>query len=259
MKIMIWVVCILLGYGQQVWAQKDANVLKELSVVVATDGHFPPFNYFKEGKLSGFEVDLAELLFSKMGLKVEWKVASFDTLLIGLSQGKYDVVIASHGVTEARSKVVDFSEPHYCTGVVLVSRPGGPRSLQDLVGKRAAVQLGTIFAPTLNSVEGIKEVKTFKQDADCLQALVFNRVDAWATDKFVADAAIKAQKKQSLQRGEPLLNEKVAIAVKKGNTSLLKRINSGLKKMFDDGSYLMLSKKYFQEDISCLKVAQETK
>ena len=62
-------------------------------------------------QLTGFEVEVAELVVKKMGLKLEWKTLGFDALLTGLAQNRWDVVIASHGVTEERAKAVTFANP----------------------------------------------------------------------------------------------------------------------------------------------------
>ncbi len=57
---------------------RDWNVIKDSgTVIAATEGAFFPFNYFEGPKLTGFEVELAEAVVAKMGLKIEWRVVSF--------------------------------------------------------------------------------------------------------------------------------------------------------------------------------------
>ena len=72
------------------------------TIKIATEGAFPPFNYFEGKKLTGFEVDLGTAIGKALGVKVEWVTQPFDNLLIGLNQDRYDFVIASHGVTPER-------------------------------------------------------------------------------------------------------------------------------------------------------------
>ena len=67
-------------------ARSFDEIKKDGKIIVATEGQFAPFNYFQGSKLTGFEVDVAEALVAKMGLKVEWKALSFDALLAGLRQ-----------------------------------------------------------------------------------------------------------------------------------------------------------------------------
>src|SRR6476469_8589819 len=68
-------------------------------LIVATEGAYPPFNYYQGAKLTGFEVELGEAIARKMGLAIEWKALAFDALLAGLKQDRWDMVIASFGIT----------------------------------------------------------------------------------------------------------------------------------------------------------------
>src|SRR4051812_24252051 len=70
---------------------------------LATEGQFKPFNYFEKKNLKGFEVELGTALAKNLDLKADWKTYPFDSLLIGLNEHKYDVVIASHGITPERA------------------------------------------------------------------------------------------------------------------------------------------------------------
>ena len=220
------------------------------TIKIATEGAFPPFNFFKGKTLTGFEVDLGTAIGKQLGLKVEWVTQPFDNLLIGLKQDRYDFVIASHGITPKRAESVDFATPHYCTGGAIVSRPGGPRAAADLSGKTVAVQVGTTYLENVQKVSGVGDVKTFPKDTDAQAALVSGRVDAWVGDKFTAIDLVRAQKGKLVQ-GSLLFNERIGMAVKKGNSGLLKELNSALTKSLSDGSYAKLSGKYFGQDVRC--------
>jgi polar amino acid transport system substrate-binding protein len=80
---------------------------------------------------------------------------------------------------------------------------------------------------------------------------VNGRVDAWVTDRFVAKAALEADPKAGLAMGDFVFVERIAPAVKKGNTSLAQAIDKALAEIMADGTYEQLSKKYFGEDIRC--------
>ena len=117
--------CIAAFVGTtQVQARTFDEIKSSGKIIIATEGAYPPFNYFQGSQLTGFEVDLGNAIAKKMGLQVEWKALSFDALLAGLRQDRWDVVIASFGITEERAKAVTFTQPHYCSGGVIVSRDG---------------------------------------------------------------------------------------------------------------------------------------
>ena len=240
----------VLALGATASARDLAAVKQAGTLVVATEPTYPPFTYTQGKKVVGFEAELAELLAKQLGVKVEWKTSSFDTLLIGLGQGRYDMVIASHGITPERQKAVDFSSPHYCSGGVLVSKSGGPRTLADLKGKKLGVQLGTTYATRARSLPGVGRIQTYPNNTDALQALMAGRTDAYLTDRFVA---LEARKKTGgkVQIGDLIFQEKIGIAFQKGNKSLTTAVNAALKKVQSDGSYQKLSEKYFGEDIRC--------
>jgi polar amino acid transport system substrate-binding protein len=226
-------------------------IKKDGKIIIATEGQYAPFNFFENKKPAGFEIEVAEALAAKMGLKVEWKALSFDALLTGLKQDRWDMVIASHGITPERAKAVTFAEPHYCSGGVVVAKDAAIKAGKDLAGKTVAVQTGTSYQENVKKVAKVKEIKNFPQDTDARAALVSGRVDAWVTDKFVALQSQQANPGSGLNMGEFLFVERIAPAVAKGNTALAGEINKALAAILADGSYEKISQKYFKEDIRC--------
>ena len=247
-KLSLIAVLALAALGAQ--ARPVEEIKKAGTLIAATEGQFAPFNFFEGKKLTGFEVDVAEAAAAKMGLKIQWKTVGFDALLTGLDQNKWDLVIASHGITDERAKAVAFAEPHYCTGGVIVSKGGAVKTAADLAGKKVSVQTGTSYLENVQKVAGVKEVKNFPQDNDARGALATGRVDAWVTDKFVAKEAL-AKNGKGLVIGDFLFVERVAAAVAKNNAPLAAEFNKALATILADGTYEKLSKKYFKEDIRC--------
>lgn len=232
----------------------SARTLDEIKadgkIIIATEGAYPPFNYFQGSKLTGFEVELADAIAKKMGLKVEWKSLSFDALLAGLRQDRWDLVIASFGITEERAKAVTFTSPHYCSGGVIVSRDGSVKSADQLAGKVVAVQTGSTYFENVKKVAGVKEVKNFPQDTDAQAALKNGRVDAWISDRFVVKTALESNP-NSMKMGDFLFVEKIASAIKKGNSSLAAAYDKALAEVMADGTYKTISEKYMKEDVRC--------
>ena len=226
------------------------DIRKGGTIVIASEGKFAPFNFVEAGKLAGFEIDVANAVAAKMGLKVEWKTMGFDGLLVGLQQDRWDMVIASHGITEERAKAVTFASPHYCTGGVIISKDGAIRTAKDLTGKVVAVQTGTTYYDNAKKLP-VKDVRNFPQDASARAALETGHVDAWVTDKFVGKASLAATPTTSLKVGDFLFTEKIAAAVSKGNTGLAADVDKALAAMLADGTYASISRKWFNEDIRC--------
>jgi polar amino acid transport system substrate-binding protein len=227
-------------------------IKKDGKIIIATEGAYPPFNYFQGPKLTGFEIELGEAVAKKMGLQVEWRSLSFDALLAGLRQDRWDMVLASFAITPERSKAVGFTAPHYCSGGVIVSKDPAIRSADTLRGKSVAVQTGSTYFENAKKLPGIGEVKNFPQDTDARAALINGRADAWVSDLFVVKASQQSNPGAGLKVGTFLFVEKIAAAIGKGNTSLSLAYDKALSEVMADGTYRSLSEKYFKSDIRCL-------
>ena len=251
LKSSILTVSTVFGLLSPADARTIEEIKKDGKIIIATEGQFAPFNYFQGAKLSGFEVEVAEAMVARMGLKLEWKALSFDALLTGLRQDRWDMVIASHGITDERARAVTFTDPHYCSGGVIIAKTDAIKTAADLAGKVISVQTGTTYLESVKKLSAVKEVKNFPQDTDARAALVSGRVDAWVTDRFVALNSLSANPGAGMKMGDFLFVERIASAVAKGNTGLANEVNKALAAIQADGSYAAISKKWFNEDIRC--------
>ena len=234
-----------------VQARPLEEIQKSGTIILGSEGQYAPFNFFKGKQLTGYEIEVAEAVVKKMGLKYEWKTVGFDALLTGLAQDRWDLVIASHAITDERSKAVTFTLPHYCSGGIIVAMDAKIRNAKDLTGKVVAVQTGTSYLEQVKKVSGVKDVKNFPQDTDAQRALISKRVDAWVSDKFVAKEAAAKNAKAGFKLGDMLFIERIAPAMAKGNTGLADAWNKAFTEVLADGSYAAVSKKYFNEDVRC--------
>lgn len=241
----------LSGLAVTASARTFDEIKKDGTIRVATEGAFQPFNYFEGAKLTGFEVELADAVFAKMGVKADWKAIGFDALLAGLQQNRWDFVVASHGITDERSKAVSFGNPHYCTGGIIVAKDPAIRTAKDLVGKTVSVQTGTTYLDQVKKLAGVKGVKNFPQDNDARNALQTGRVDAWVTDRFVATKSLATNPTGGLRMGDYVFVERIAAAASKSNPGLAQEWNKGLAAVVADGTYKKISDKWFKEDVSC--------
>jgi polar amino acid transport system substrate-binding protein len=203
------------------------------------------------GKVSGFEVELGDLIAQTLGLRSVWTTAPFDGLLAGLKSDKYDAVMASHAINSTRLKVADFARPHYCTGGVVLSAKGGPTTHRALEGLRVGAESGSTYYAYVQKLPFQKSIQVFPSSEATLQTLAFGKIDAVVTDRFAALAAVKAYPGAKLQLGEQLWQEQIGTAVAKGNSTLQSAIDGALNTLLQNGQYSALSQKYFGQDIRC--------
>jgi polar amino acid transport system substrate-binding protein len=231
---------------------RDWNVIKESgTIVAATEGAFYPFNYFEGPKLTGFEVELADAVVKKLGLKMEWRVVSFDAQLASIRQDRFDFAIASHGYTPERAKSVDFANPHYCTGGQIAAHKDGPLTVDALKGKVVGVQLATSYYDNAKKIADIGEIKTYKADPEVFSALRAKKIDAWISDKWLMKATLDKNPDAGIVAGEQVFVERVSMILRKNNKELMDQLNHALADVVKDGTYSALSQKYFKTDVSC--------
>jgi len=232
-----------------------ARTLEEIqqdgTILLATDDSYPPFSFLHAGHLTGYEVEVAQAVVQKMGLKWEWKVSNFEAALPGLAQNHWDLVIASHAITPERAKTVAFAAPHYCSGGQIISLNPTISKVADLKGKVVAAQTASTYFEAAGKVPGIKEVKPFVTEQLALDALLHRRVDAWVADRFIAKKMHSEGSLLGFRAGQMLFVERIAAAVAKDNVGLLQAWNSALQALMADGSIAALSQKYFKEDVTC--------
>ncbi len=254
MRISVWIAVAVMTVSivvNRVWARDLSAVKGSGTLILGSDFRSPPFSYYKNNELTGFEIDLSKALAKHFQLTPKFELSRINSLLIGLSQGRFDLMISSHTITPERSLHAQFTLPTYCANAVIVSLPGGPKTALDLKGKKVAVPVGAVYNDKLKAFPHIGKVMTFPDEITALQSLTARRTDVWVTDEMLAYEAQKNNPNAGLVVGESLFNEVNAWAVAKGNPELLVFVNKGLKALYEDGTYLTLMKRYFDRDIRC--------
>jgi len=232
-------------------ARELDEIRKEGVLRLATEGSTPPFNYYQNGRLTGFDVEMGDAIAAELRLRSEWAAAPFDTLLIGLRQGRYDLVVMGQAITPERERAVDFTIPYVCSGGVVVALPGGPRHRNDLAGKTVGVQVGTSYLAALSQVAGVGTVRTFQKDTDALQNLLAHRVDAWVSDRLTALYVARQNPGFNLQIGDALFKERDGIAIAKGESALRDAVNAAIGRLLANGTYTAIAKRHFGQDVRC--------
>ena len=109
-----------LSLGLAAWTAGSAHAQETIRAV--TDATFPPMEFVKDGKRTGFDIELVEALAGAMGKKVEWIDIDFKGLIPALQAGRADIAVSAIYITPERSRVVDFTDPYYAGGLVVLTR-----------------------------------------------------------------------------------------------------------------------------------------
>jgi polar amino acid transport system substrate-binding protein len=212
---------------------------------VATDATFPPFEYMENGKRVGFDVELIEAIGKVLGRPVEWTDIDFKGLIPGLLAKRFDVAASAIYITDERRKVVDFTDPYYPGGLVIMTRKGdnsikGPA---DLKGKKVTVQVGTKSVGYLKDNFPATERVEVEKNQEMFQLVEVGRADAVVTGKPAAK--VYARARGTLQVVDQQLTvEEYGYALRKDEPELTRQFNDALKKLKADGTYDRLVAKY---------------
>lgn len=216
-------------------------------IVLGTSAGFPPFEFVNDqNQIVGFDMDIGQKIADKLGVKLEIKDIQFDGLIAALQAGKIDMIIAGMSITPERAQNVDFSDPYFSGGsVILVHQDTNDiNSLADLKGKKVAVQLGTTQEQAAEKIEGAEVVK-LNLFTDAALQLSQKRVDAMLIDQTTAKAYASVYPNLKVV-GEPFDNSEQGIAVQKGNKELLDEVNKVLKDLKQSGEMDQLIQKWFK-------------
>ncbi len=221
---------------------------------IGSDASYPPFESVNEktGKVEGFDVDLITAIGQKQGFQVDVRNALFDTIFTALSYGQYDLVLSAATITDERKQTVNFSNPYFVAGQVIVLRKadmGKIKTPDDLAGKTVGVQLGTTGAEAAKGIKNVKSVKEYPTAPEAFQALANGDLDAVVNDNVTSLSIILNSPKLNLVvTGSPFTEEHYGIAVRKDCTALLDKINKGLAAVIADGTYAQIYAKYLGEE-----------
>ena len=215
---------------------------------MATEGTFPPYEYYDNGQLVGIDIEVAGAIAEKLGMKLETTDIAFDSIIPGVQAGKYDIGMAGVTVNEERLQQVNFSDS-YATGVqvVIVKEGGKVQSLDDMADAIIGTQSGTTGFIYASSDFGDDHVKSFTKTTDAVEALKNGQVDCVLLDNAPAEALVEANPDAGLSILETAYTvEDYAIAINKENTDLQAKINAALAELVADGTLQSIIDKYIK-------------
>lgn len=230
---------------------KTSNSTKNL-YKVAVSGGTPVFSYLgKDGNLEGFEIDLMNAIAQEEGFIVKREITSRAARIPSLKSKKIDIIMATMTITEERRKEVDFSTPYFdATLYILVPEESNIRSLDDLRGKSVTCAMATTsdFAVSKFLGKDYDGIKRFKDTSVALMEVANRKADAAVADSGIITQYIRSNPGARLRivTDSRFPMEYYGMAVRKGDSETLNKINSGLKKIKENGRYEQIRQKWIQ-------------
>jgi L-cystine transport system substrate-binding protein len=220
-------------------------------ILIGTEGTYPPFTFHdSNGKLTGFDVEIANEVAKRLGVKAEYKETQWDAMFAGLDAKRFDMIANEVGIRPDRQEKYDFSNPYITSAAVLIAHKDNTKvkTFEDIKGLNSAQSMTSNYADIARKYEAkIVGVEGFNQAIELISS---KRVDVTINDKISfldfkkqkPDAPIKlvATSEDASQSG---------LMFRKDNNTLVDAVNKALTDMIDDGTYKKISEKWFGEDV----------
>lgn len=218
-------------------------------LVMATNAEFPPYEYHEGDAVVGIDADIAKAIADELGMELEIEDIAFDSIIPEITSGKADMGLAGMTVTEDRKMNVDFSDTYAkASQKIIVTEDSKIATPDDLKGVVVGVQLGTTGDIYVSDLEADgTTVERYNKGFEAVQALSQGKIDAVVIDGEPAKTFVSQTEGLKILE-ESFTDEEYAIAVKKGNTELLEKINGALKTLKENGTLDEIVAKYIKAE-----------
>lgn len=212
--------------------ESGVKVVEEGLLTICTHLPYEPFEFTEDGEVVGFDIDVLKIAADAEDLETEVVDTPWETIVSGnaLESGDCDVAAGAMTITPEREAVMDFSEPYFeATQALLTKKGSGYDSLDDLAGKRIAVQEGTTGETYVkeNLPKGAKAV-SYEDSVLMMEAVNNGQVDAGVNDNGLVNYYVEENPSVEVTT-EFKTGEEYGFSVKKDdNPELLEAVNTAI-------------------------------
>lgn len=217
-------------------------------IIIGLDDTFAPMGFRDEkGNIIGFDIDLANEIAKRMGVKAIFKPCEWDGIIFDLRSKKIDLIWNGLTITPQREQQIAFSTPYFDDDQIVIVKDSQIKSFENLKGKNIGVQLGSAsyFAfenSNLSKITG--NINKYSTNVEALLDLEAGRTDAVIVDAVVGKYYV-AKKDGFTILNEVLDKQQMGIGMRKQDLTLKNKIDQTLSDMKADGSFNEIYQKWF--------------
>lgn len=244
----------VMATGCNVQQQDDllSQVKERGTLRVGTEGTYKPFSFHEEktGKLTGFDVEVAEEVGKRIGVKIQFVETPWEGMLTSLKTGKIDMVANQVGINPERQKVFDFSKPYTVSYPQIVVHQDNQeiKGIEDVKGKKAGQ------TPTSNYGQMAKkagaQLIAYDDMMGAMRDVAAKRIDLSFNDRLAVAEMLKTVDLPLKTIDVKTDRSESAFPIPKGNEALLNEVNKALDSMREDGTLTKISQKWFGQDMT---------
>ncbi|TCT44513.1 transporter substrate-binding domain-containing protein [Martelella mediterranea] len=221
---------------------------------------YPPFTVpDAQGNWSGWEIDIAQAVCAAEDLDCVITPVAWDGIIPALTSGKIDMIVASLSITDAREKIIDFSDKYYTSPTVVIEAKGAGIDAvtnEALDGMLLGVQGASIHEKYARKHFPDATIKIYATQDEANQDLYAGRLDAVQADGLALDDFLKSEDGiaccELVGNVEPdpsVISADVGFGIRQDDTALKDKLNAGIAAILENGTYEKISDEYFDFDI----------
>ncbi|MCX7000124.1 MAG: transporter substrate-binding domain-containing protein [Candidatus Sumerlaeota bacterium] len=216
------------------------------SIIVGGDRNFPPYQFLDNGNPAGFNIDIMREVANVIGLKVEFSLTTWRDAMDDLKNGRIHAIAGMVFIKERLDRY-DFSTPYAEDSFGLFVRKGSPiHSYADTRGKEIMVRGGGVMQEILEREGRVGRIVPVRDPEEALTLLASGRHDGAVLSKIQGFYFIEKLRLKNIRHvGEDIHTMPYCIAVKKGDTALIHKLNEGLNILKASGKYKEIYEKWF--------------
>jgi len=229
-------------------AKVPAKIKSAGQIVVGVDATYAPIDFLNsDGKtVDGMDIDLFNAVAQKLGVKVVWQPASFDTIITGVQGGKFDVGVSAFTINSSRLQQVNMVS-YFNAGTQWAAKPGNPKKVnpQKPCGLNVAVQKGTVeeqvdMPPKVAACAAAGkpiDLQVYDGQDQATAAVVTGKADAMLADSPIVAYAIKQSSGKLEPVGAIYSSAPYGYVIPKSETAFAQAIAGALKSLNASGDY----------------------
>jgi len=233
-------------------AQTIDEIVSRGSINIGVLVDLPPYGILNDKQEpDGYDIDVAKLLGSYLGVKVNLVQLTSPNRIPFLLTNKVDLIVATFGITPERAKSVMFSIPYSAIENVVFAPKGKTiTKLDDLRGLRVGVPRGTVQDVLLSkSLGSAVKISRFDDDPSTYQALLAGQVDAIAETGLTGDLFYAQHPEGNIERKFILLQQPNGITMRKDQWSLHQWVDTFVYFTKNDGELDAFYQKWFKKPL----------
>ena len=223
--------------------------------VLGLDDSFPPMGFRDEnGKIAGFDIDLAKEVCARMGVELKLQPIDWDAKILDLNSKDIDCIWNGLTITDERIEKITFSKPYIANRqIVIVQADSGIDIKTDLADKKVGLQLGSSAENAVMSdaatMESFAEMAKYQDNVQALMDLEVGRIDAVVVDEILGRYYISKKEGIFAVATDAFAEEQYGIGFRKGDLALAAEVDRIIDEMAADGTAGEISAKWFGEDV----------